>query len=53
MNQDKKEDGDLVHSEEKDSGSVKFKDVVNLLKFSIGNKGIFLYFFICISAAVC
>jgi hypothetical protein len=46
-----KSGGDLVVAEDKEIGSIRAKDISNLLKFSVGNSGFFLYFFFATSAA--
>lgn len=43
----KKDEGDLMVAEDVENGSVTIQDVKNLLGFSVGNCGFFLYFLFC------
>lgn len=43
----KKDEGDLMIAEDVENGSVTIQDVKNLLGFSVGNCGFFLYFLFC------
>ena len=43
----KKDEGDLMVAEDVEDGAVTLQDVKNLLGFSVGNCGFFLYFAFC------
>ena len=44
---------ELVVAEQKDTGSVNFSDVIEIMKFTqFGLFGFFLYFFFCIAASL-
>ena len=51
--QSQKASAELVVAEQKDTGSVNFSDVIEIMKFTqFGLFGFFLYFFFCIAASL-
>ena len=51
--QSQKASAELVVAEQKDTGSVNFSDVIEIMKFTqFGLFGFFLYYFFCIAASL-